>query len=403
MSTDLTLSNRTETWNKFIDEFDKELTDNVMVISNNLYTQFIRKKSAWELRVKTNKKSGSIDMSKLQTYLTSEDIFKRKVMMPKGKSHGVVVLVDNSGSMNNDIYNIMINVCALALFAKRAKIKFEAYIFTSTYKQHSEPNNPGNGVYLKNLRLTNIYNSSMSNEDIKNVFFEFCIYKKMLKNMSGKEILKIVYGVQEAAKLISNLSKWDAAGTPLVPAYLGAFERAAIMKESGIQHVSLFTLTDGDGDGPLQDKLSSPVSTFLNPFNQRLYMASEYAVYEHNNSSFAALNKCSESVNMINNIAEDMHIDTNHILLTNRLTESQYRNHRDELLTPFLKNKFVTANNILGYNKVSIVNYETNIGEVNWEATAKEVNENLKQVYNKKFIINLLSTNIIDSICRFYK
>ena len=47
MSTDLTLSNRTETWNKFIDEFDKELTDNVMVISNNLYTQFIRKKSPW--------------------------------------------------------------------------------------------------------------------------------------------------------------------------------------------------------------------------------------------------------------------------------------------------------------------------------------------------------------------
>ena len=69
-------------WNKCVDDYN-DVMDTVMTMSNILYTQFIRKKSAWELLMKTNRKNGSIDMSRIQNYKTSDDIFKRKAMLPK--------------------------------------------------------------------------------------------------------------------------------------------------------------------------------------------------------------------------------------------------------------------------------------------------------------------------------
>lgn len=393
-------------WNTCVDEFNSLMDNTVIPMSNILYTQFVRKKSAWELLMKTNRKNGSIDMTKIQNYKTSDDIFKRKVMLPKGKSHGIVVLVDNSGSMSEEIYDIMHNVTAIALFAKRANIKFEIYTFTSNgyTRNNNLPLGPGDGVFCNDLKLINIFNSTMSTVDIKSVLFEFYIFKKLLGKRDVNTMFEAYTGsFTEASKLIANLkSMWASASTPLAPAYLGMLERASLMKESGIQHVSMFTLTDGEGDGPLCSRDGkAPVSTFLNPFNQKLYAIDDYKTYEHNNNMYPVNSRCNYSIVMCNTMAYDFNIDTNHIYLATSIGGSMYTQHSNELLTPFLKNNFASISNVFGFNSVMVANLSVK-HKMSWNSSAKEVNSEFAEEYRLKKVKGLLAQSIVDSICRYY-
>lgn len=399
-------------WNNCVEEFNNVIDNIVMPMSNILYTQFIRKKSAWELLMKTNRKNGSIDMTKIQNYKTSDDIFKRKVMLPKGKSHGIVVLVDNSGSMSDDIYDIMHNVTAIALFAKRANVKFEAYMFTShgySMNNDSNPVTPGDGIDCNDLKLINLFNSTMSTVDIKSVLFEFYIFKELMGKRDFLKMLENYTGsYSEATKLSANLKKmWSSASTPLAPAYMGALERAALMKESGIQHVSMFTLTDGDGDGPLKsnDKIKI-VSTFLNPFNQRLYLTEDYHSYMYNGTPYNVSTRCNNSMFMMNTMANDLNIDTNHIYIASSIGSSLYAAHSNDLVTPFLKNNFACINNVMGFNSVMVVNMQSSKSNMSWHEKSRTVNTKFNAEFNdeykKKMAKSLLAHSIVDSICRYY-
>lgn len=393
-------------WNTCVEEFNGVMDNTVMPMTNILYTQFIRKKSAWELLMKTNRKNGSIDMTKIQNYKTSDDIFKRKVMLPKGKSHGIVVLVDNSGSMSDEIFDIMHNVTSIALFAKRANIKFEIYTFTSNGYTNTNVATlgPGDGVSCKGLKLINIFNSTMSIVDIKSVLFEFYIFKRLAGKRDYSKMLETYTGsYKDAAQLTANLkTMWLSASTPLAPAYLGMLERASLMKESGIQHVSMFTLTDGEGDGPLcSSDRNTPVTTFLNPFNQKLYLIGDYTSYMHNGINYAITSRCNASVLMCNTMATDLNIDTNHIYLTTEIGSCMYSAHRDALLTPFLKNNFACINNALGFNSVMVANLSVS-HKMTWDSSSKNVNTEFAKEYKIKTVKGLLAHSIVDSICRYY-
>lgn len=393
-------------WNKCVDDYNNVMDNTVMTMSNILYTQFIRKKSAWELLMKTNRKNGSIDMSRIQNYKTSDDIFKRKAMLPKGKSHGIVVLVDNSGSMTGDIIDIMNNVTAIALFAKRANVKFEAYLFTSNgYDMKSSSTSaPGDGINCDGLKLVNLFNGTMSIVDIKSVLFEFFIFKNLIGKRDFHKMLEMYTGSYvEATKLATNLkTMWASASTPLAPAYMGVLERAAIMKESGIQHVSMFTLTDGEGDGPLMCNKKKAVSTFLNPFNQKLYSSDDYHTYIHNGKNYDVRTRCNNSILMMNTMALDLNIDTNHIYISSNLGSSAYAAHSNVMITPFLKNNFASINNVMGFNSVMVVNMSVKLDTMAWQENSKTVNNKFSDEYKRKMAKSLLAHSIVDSICRYY-
>ena len=46
-------------------------------------------------------KTGVLDCSKLHTYKYSEDLFKKINVVPDGKNHGLIFILDWSGSMGN--------------------------------------------------------------------------------------------------------------------------------------------------------------------------------------------------------------------------------------------------------------------------------------------------------------
>jgi hypothetical protein len=70
-------------------------------------------------------------MSKIFSYKFSEDIFKKMTIIPDGKSHGLVMFIDWSGSMFDNLENTIKQLINLVMFCKKVNIPYDVYAFTS--------------------------------------------------------------------------------------------------------------------------------------------------------------------------------------------------------------------------------------------------------------------------------
>ena len=61
--------------------------------------EFEMKKAAAAYNRSWSSKSGELDMSKIHLFKLKDDIFNRVEIIPEGKNHGVVMILDWSGSM----------------------------------------------------------------------------------------------------------------------------------------------------------------------------------------------------------------------------------------------------------------------------------------------------------------
>lgn len=80
-------------------------------------------------------KSGRISMRSLSKYKYSEDIFDKIVIKRDEKNHGIVILLDWSGSMSGIINTVVNQIGGILLFCRRVGIPAELYFFTSTYSK----------------------------------------------------------------------------------------------------------------------------------------------------------------------------------------------------------------------------------------------------------------------------
>jgi len=123
---------------EIIANFDSYVSENSKVV-NYLAKEFEMKKAAFAHRNAKVSKTGKLNMSKVFKYQVSEDIFLRKTTIKNAKSHGLILLVDWSGSMNNCIRDAIHQTINTVMFAKRVGIPFEVYSFGaqgSTFSNH---------------------------------------------------------------------------------------------------------------------------------------------------------------------------------------------------------------------------------------------------------------------------
>ena len=90
----------------------------------------LRKTARLAERAKTSR-TGRLDVSKLYAYKFREDLFKSVTVLPNGKSHGVVVVIDGSGSMNDIISDALDQALLFGTFAKAVGIPFKAVVFST--------------------------------------------------------------------------------------------------------------------------------------------------------------------------------------------------------------------------------------------------------------------------------
>ena len=215
-----------------------------------LVKEFEMKKSAEAYSNQTVAKSGNINTSKLWSYKLNDDIFQRKSILPDGKNHGLVMVVDWSGSMHNCLYKTVVQVITLATFARRVGIPFEVYNFTDQ------------GVSVEGTK--DLYeiacNEGRNSDNMDRIMLPYgTLLRQMLTNkMKNREFINACNNYLFLAHLIQfgglgygfgGISARANAlgGTPLV-ASLQILEKVVhkFQKENQVEKLSYIVLSDGD-------------------------------------------------------------------------------------------------------------------------------------------------------------
>lgn len=200
-------------------------------IVNYLIKEFEMKKSATAYKRSKISKLGILDSQKLYAYKLKDDLFKQIMRVENGKKHGMIFLLDWSGSMINCIQETIEQVINLAMFCQRIQIPYQVFAFTDGYKKDQS--------YEETCRTPTMNKNGMSSTTHFNLF-EFFSHK-----MTNVEFNKMV------SCLLTHpwtTSGYGLNGTPLneallyMTSYVGKF-----IKNNQVEKMSFITLTDGDG------------------------------------------------------------------------------------------------------------------------------------------------------------
>ena len=104
---------------------------------NYLVKEFECRKSADSYARATTARTGVLDCTKLHTYKFNEDLFKKVTTLAEGKNHGLVFVLDWSGSMQYVMEDTIKQLYNLIWFCRKVNIPFDVYAFTSEYPRVS--------------------------------------------------------------------------------------------------------------------------------------------------------------------------------------------------------------------------------------------------------------------------
>lgn len=176
-------------------DYEKFLAENKRVVSS-MVREFEMRKAAYRYSRATVSKTGSLDPLKMYSYKYNEDIFARMTKLADSKNHGMVMLVDYSGSMTTTIGQVIRQVITLSMFCRKANVPFRVYGFTSgSYKEAEFDTN----LDLNSLKMFELLTNEMSNSEYQHAVFQmYCqswcfiresyrypIYFSRIESMSG--------------------------------------------------------------------------------------------------------------------------------------------------------------------------------------------------------------------------
>lgn len=228
-----------------------EFKNNSVRAVNYLVKEFEMKKSAQMLKRAQTSKIGSLDMKKVWGYQLNDDLFRRVTTVPHGKNHGMMFLLDWSGSMESVIHDTLQQVVNLVMFCQRVQIPFQVLAFTSQYedetslaertrRQAMTRIDGANSIIDCNrgLRLLELFSNKMSTSEF---------------NAMARRVLD--------RRFFWN-KRYDLGGTPLNEALVWAYHNIdKYIKANNIEKMTLITLSDGEG---------APLASFYGRFEPNI-------------------------------------------------------------------------------------------------------------------------------------
>lgn len=191
--------------------------------------QFEMRKSADLYRRSRIARTGVLDTNKLHNYKLTDDLFLRHDISPEGKNHGMVMLLDWSGSMDHICVSTVKQIIVLAMFCRKVSIPFIVYTFTNG---NSYQPLTGGCVSHRGVKIVNVLDSRVKRADLE----------QDMKNLFS-QAWAITY--RHSYVPFSNLLMMS--GTPLMnalfmmPDIIKKFQR-----ETNTQKMSFVCITDGD-------------------------------------------------------------------------------------------------------------------------------------------------------------
>jgi len=173
-------------------------------------------------------------------------------LIPKGKSHGLILLLDCSGSMSDNMAGSIEQILVLAMFCRKVNIPFRVFGFTDcsgtfkidrnieTYNEYDNNirsfSNKVGELGFSNVQLREYINSKMSNVE----------FTKSLRNMI---LLKQSYNLNGRYNRVGRPLSENLSNTPLIQA---VFAVGSIMENfrqtNNLDLTSLVIVHDGDSD-----------------------------------------------------------------------------------------------------------------------------------------------------------
>lgn len=205
-----------------------------------LIKEFECKKSADQYSRSATSRTGVLDTTKLHTYKFNEDLFKKVTVIPEGKNHGLIFVLDWSGSMQDWILDTCKQLFSLIWFCRKVNIPFEVYAFTLDCNSYVElqPNHPPTFSKVKGVlapeqsfRLMNIFTHKVNNRTLE----------EQMKN-----IWKCAYAFQK--RTIGAPRHMDLSGSPIGESMMCLHKLIPdFQQKNKLQKVNVVFLTDGEG------------------------------------------------------------------------------------------------------------------------------------------------------------
>ena len=214
---------------------------------NYLVKEFEMKKSADQYARANTAKTGVLDTSKLHTFKWNEDLFKKISVIPDGKNHGLIFVLDWSGSMGGCLRNTVKQLFNIAWFCKKCQIPFDVYSFTNNYwvdrnfnyedglyENSYRHHNPSEGCIeiQPNFRMLNMV--SFDGKSGKNLEYQL------------KNFWRVVYG-EVVSSNFRNPHGYSLSGTPLNEAAISLTSIIPdFIKRNKVQKTNVVILSDGE-------------------------------------------------------------------------------------------------------------------------------------------------------------
>ena len=219
---------------------------------NYLVKEFECRKAADSYARSTTARTGVLDTSKLHTYKYNEDLFKKVSVIPDGKNHGLIFVLDWSGSMNRVLLDTIKQLYNLIWFCKKVSIPFEVYAFTNEWKRPEI--NYETGETIKPADWTSSYEKK---ESLLVVHEQFSLMNLLTSKTNGKQLEHQLINIWRIAKSYSNFygsvystpTRLGLSGTPLNEAFVCLHQiLPKFQRENKLQKVQCIVLTDGEAN-----------------------------------------------------------------------------------------------------------------------------------------------------------
>ena len=222
-------------WGKYEESFKKFRKD-IQPEVNYMVKEFECKKSADAYSRATTARTGVLDCTKLHTYKYNEDLFRKVTTLPEGKNHGLIFVLDWSGSMCDVLSNTVKQLLSLVMFCDKVGIPFDVYTFTNDYDKYDP-------YAHRDLGEVNTFDLG-GNFNMVNILTSKVNRKTLTKQMGRIHMIAEMFTYGNYGAVPDNMA---LSGTPLNEAILTLHEiLPRFQSENNVQKVHTIILTDGE-------------------------------------------------------------------------------------------------------------------------------------------------------------
>ena len=209
----------------------------------------LKKAARLNERAKTSK-TGHLDVTKLYAYKFRDDLFKSVTITPHGQSHGIVVLIDASGSMSKVMSDTLEQALVFGSFAKSVGIPFKAVSFTTAHEQKEYEPVESTMMPPTGLQVVTLLDSEAPNWKAQQIAVSAFSLKYQLEEMNRYSRTAAQHALAVAC---ANVPYSGLSTTPLYGALLVVDTLVSTMKAARrLDKMTVLIVTDGeDSDGVL--------------------------------------------------------------------------------------------------------------------------------------------------------